>query len=141
METEAKKLGLIDRYLTILPHWIVGYLPLFFLAIPLLRDKGELPLFGFSGVAVKLSTVQVSVNVLLYLAIPLVAGFLTSFMTSVKSEGWYYPNFVPKISHITQIALLSCKNVGQALLLNHKGKIFFPREEVICEYGYTDQTK
>lgn len=66
-----------------------------------------LPLFGFSGTTVELSIGKVAVTVLIYLGIPLVAGFLTRLiLTRIKSFAWYHSRFVPKISLITPIALL-----------------------------------
>jgi ACR3 family arsenite transporter len=65
------------------------------------------PLFGFKGTLVNISLGEVAKTVLIYLGIPLVAGFLTRLiMTKLKSKEWYHSVFIPKISPITPLALL-----------------------------------
>ena len=65
------------------------------------------PLFGFKGTFVNISLGEVAKTVLIYLGIPLAAGFLTRLiLTKLISKEWYYSFFIPKISPITPIALL-----------------------------------
>lgn len=67
---------------------------------------------GWFGLPVNDSVSQITISeiaksVFIYLGIPFIAGFLTRFsLTRVKSKHWFETKFVPKISHLTLIALL-----------------------------------
>ncbi|BAZ18293.1 arsenical-resistance protein (plasmid) [Calothrix sp. NIES-4071] len=65
------------------------------------------PLFGLQHRVMNISISEVDKSVLIYFALPLLAGFVTRFfLLEVKSKHWYYEKFVPKISHLKLIALL-----------------------------------
>jgi ACR3 family arsenite transporter len=67
---------------------------------------------GWFGVPVNETVSQITMgaiakSVLVYLGIPMIAGFLTRFMlTRIKTKVWYETKFLPKISPLTLIALL-----------------------------------
>jgi arsenite transporter len=65
------------------------------------------PLFGMKSVAVHVGIGDVATTVLVYLGIPLLAGFVTRLvLVRRRGETWYRETFLPRVSPVTLVALL-----------------------------------
>jgi ACR3 family arsenite transporter len=63
--------------------------------------------FGFKGLDVNISIVQIAESVVIYLGIPFLLGILSRYsLIKLNGEAWFYEKYVPMISPITLIALL-----------------------------------
>lgn len=66
------------------------------------------PYFGFEGAIVNISIITIAKSVAVYLGIPFILGFFSRLiLVKLKGENWYTNTFIPTISPITLIALLS----------------------------------
>ena len=64
--------------------------------------------FGMESFNINISIAEVAKSVFIYLGIPFVAGFLSRIiLVKIKGDNWYKRKFIPFISPITLIALLS----------------------------------
>ncbi len=66
-----------------------------------------LPLFGFKGLNINITMIEIAQTVGIYLGIPFVAAVISrNLLLKSKGEIWFKEKFLPKISPITLIALL-----------------------------------
>ena len=88
-------------YLTVVPQWLGG-----------------------SAVALDVSMGEIAKSVLIFLGIPLAAGFLTRlFLTRAKGEEWYETKFVPRLSPTAIIGLL----FTIVMMFSLKGEVILER--------------
>jgi ACR3 family arsenite transporter len=65
------------------------------------------PFFGFKGLVVNITILQIAKSVGIYLGIPFAAGIISRYtLIKLKGEAWFQNKYVPFISPITLIALL-----------------------------------
>ncbi|HVW98137.1 MAG TPA: ACR3 family arsenite efflux transporter [Mucilaginibacter sp.] len=65
------------------------------------------PLFGFKGLVVNITILQIAKSVGIYLGIPFAAGIISRYaLIKLKGEQWFQQKYVPAISPVTLIALL-----------------------------------
>ena len=88
-------------YLTLLPQWLGG-----------------------SAVALDVSMGEIAKSVLIFLGIPLAAGFLTRLiLTRTKGEEWYETKFVPRLSPTAIVGLL----FTIVMMFSLKGEVILER--------------
>lgn len=65
------------------------------------------PLFGFKGLQIHITVIQIAKSVGIYLGIPFVAGIISRYaLIRLKDVNWFQQKFIPFISPVTLIALL-----------------------------------
>lgn len=66
------------------------------------------PLFGIKGMEINISIAEIATSVGIYLGIPFALGIISRYsLIRWKGESWFQHKFVPLISPVTLIALLS----------------------------------
>ncbi|RZK34322.1 MAG: arsenical-resistance protein, partial [Hymenobacter sp.] len=66
------------------------------------------PYFGYDGLQVNISILQIAESVGIYLGIPFAMGIISRYgLIALKGETWFQNRFIPMVSPITLIALLS----------------------------------
>ncbi len=88
-------------YLTVVPRWLGG-----------------------SAVVLDISMWEIAKSVLIFLGVPLAAGFLTRLiLTRVKGEDWYETKFVPRLSPTAIVGLL----FTIVMMFSLKGEVILQR--------------
>jgi ACR3 family arsenite transporter len=65
------------------------------------------PFLGMNSTEIAISISDIAFSVMIYLGIPLIAGFISrKTLIAIKGNNWYEYTFLPKISPLTLIALL-----------------------------------
>jgi ACR3 family arsenite transporter len=110
----AAVLVAINSVFQIVMYTVLGY---FYLTV--------LPgLLGAEGVALNISMGDIAKSVLIFLGIPLLAGFLTRLILGrMKGEEWYEKKFVPRLSPTAIIGLL----FTIVMMFSLKGEVILER--------------